>query len=110
MLLMSASAEESNPGQRQMLAAFLEQYRRIVNANLLYVNVGFASKSSGFADKITPEHENNVYISGFSDQILRYTDFMKVKVCNNKLFMEFLSILFFSKTFHGSNFVYREVI
>ncbi|XP_052772400.1 telomerase protein component 1-like [Mya arenaria] len=70
LLLMTVSGSEV--GQRQLVNSFMEMYRRIVNPDLLYVNVGFAGKSSGFAKDIKPEHENNIYISGFSDQILRF--------------------------------------
>ena len=33
--------------QRNFLATFMEKYRRVVNPNLLYVNISFAGKSAG---------------------------------------------------------------
>ncbi|KAJ8317249.1 hypothetical protein KUTeg_005153 [Tegillarca granosa] len=58
--------------QNSYLSPFLKKYRLIVNPNLLYINISFAGKSCGFADNIQPEHDNDIYISGFSDQILRF--------------------------------------
>lgn len=58
--------------QRGVLASYLDVYRHLVNSDLLYVNVSFAGRTCGFASDIKPEHDNNIYISGFSDQILRF--------------------------------------
>ncbi|KAL4232139.1 hypothetical protein ACF0H5_009714 [Mactra antiquata] len=57
---------------RKLLSSFMDLYRRLVNPDLLYVNVSFAGKGCGFSSEIKPEHDNNIYISGFSDQILRF--------------------------------------
>ena len=71
---------------------FLDIYRRLVNPNLLFVSVDLSGAQSGFViffvkltflaivdffvfrfDKtIEPGHDNDVYIAGYSDQILRF--------------------------------------
>ncbi|XP_062609595.1 telomerase component p80-like, partial [Saccostrea cucullata] len=56
--------------QQKILSNFLKKYRQIVNPNLLYVNISFAGKGCGFSQSIKPEHDNDIYISGYSDAIL----------------------------------------
>ncbi|KAK3095524.1 hypothetical protein FSP39_015646 [Pinctada imbricata] len=58
--------------QNQFMSAYLKKYRQLVNQNLLYVNISFAGKNCGFSQSIKPEHENDIFISGFSDAILRF--------------------------------------
>ncbi|XP_053406458.1 telomerase protein component 1-like [Mercenaria mercenaria] len=70
LLLLTGGGDQY--AQRYVLNSYLEIYRRLVNPDLLYVNVSFAGRSCGFATDIKPEHDNDIYISGFSDQILRF--------------------------------------
>ncbi|KAK3603040.1 hypothetical protein CHS0354_037788 [Potamilus streckersoni] len=70
LLLMTGGSDTED--QQQVMVSFLVRYREIVNPGLLYVNVSFAGKGCGFSTSIKPEHDNNIYISGFSDQILRF--------------------------------------
>ncbi|XP_033757244.1 LOW QUALITY PROTEIN: telomerase protein component 1-like [Pecten maximus] len=70
--LIFLSGGDNVPTQQQYLSTFLKKYREIVNQNLLYVNISFAGKNCGFSESITPEHDNDIYISGYSDQILRF--------------------------------------
>ncbi|PVD30085.1 hypothetical protein C0Q70_09346 [Pomacea canaliculata] len=55
-----------------MIGDFLRPYRRLVNPNLLYVSICTSGSGCKFDTDITPEHENDIYISGFSDAILRF--------------------------------------
>ncbi|XP_021378535.1 telomerase protein component 1-like [Mizuhopecten yessoensis] len=70
--LIFLSGGDNVPTQQQYLSTFLKKYREIVNPNLLYVNISFAGRNCGFSESITPEHDNDIYISGYSDQILRF--------------------------------------
>ncbi|GFS23870.1 telomerase protein component 1 [Elysia marginata] len=51
---------------------FLRNYRHMVNPNLLFVSVTFSSPRPGFALNVDPSHHNDVYISGYSDALLRF--------------------------------------
>ncbi|GFO40942.1 telomerase protein component 1, partial [Plakobranchus ocellatus] len=51
---------------------FLRNYRHMVNPNLLFVSVTFSSAKTGFALNVDPRHHNDVYISGYSDALLRF--------------------------------------
>ncbi|XP_059178831.1 telomerase protein component 1-like [Physella acuta] len=68
--------EDFDPGTDSSRAIFmrnfLNHYRLIVNPNVLYVSVTFASHSVGFIDPGFQVHVNDVYISGYSDSILRF--------------------------------------
>ncbi|CAG5115663.1 unnamed protein product, partial [Candidula unifasciata] len=54
-----------------ILFDWLGSYRHIVNPNLLFVNVSFSSEKHSGAS-IDLEFGNNVYITGYSDSILRF--------------------------------------
>ncbi|XP_012935535.1 telomerase protein component 1 [Aplysia californica] len=56
----------------RVLVDFLKNYRHLVNPNLLFVAVTFSSPRAGFTSDIQPEHDNDIYISGYSDAILRF--------------------------------------
>lgn len=51
---------------------FLSKYRHMVNPNLLFVSVDLSSRNVGVSSTITPCHENNIHLAGYSDQILRF--------------------------------------
>ncbi|XP_055874450.1 telomerase protein component 1-like isoform X1 [Biomphalaria glabrata] len=55
-----------------LIGDFLRNYRHLVNPDLLYVSVTFSGSKAGFVMNIHPEHDNDVYISGYSDSILRF--------------------------------------
>lgn len=59
-------------GQGQEMMDYLKKYRHLVNPNLLFVSVDLSGRSSGVSGTITPEHENDIYLAGYSDQILRF--------------------------------------
>lgn len=66
----------SNKFQNNIGPSFLETYRRLVNPNLLYVAINLVGKKSGFGSQWgcgTEERENDIYLTGFSDQMLRCT-------------------------------------
>ncbi|XP_050397784.2 telomerase protein component 1 [Patella vulgata] len=54
------------------LEHFLPVYRRLVNPNLVFASISLKGYRAGFSDEIVPAHDNDIYISGYSDQILRY--------------------------------------
>jgi telomerase protein component 1 len=54
-------------------SSYLHKYRLLVNANLLYVNVNLDKARPLVAmNQVADSHENDIYISGYSDQILRF--------------------------------------
>ena len=56
----------------RFLSDFLKKYRRVVNPNLLFVHVNLNGQSAGFSTSMQPEHPNDIYLAGYSDQILRF--------------------------------------
>ena len=51
---------------------FLNKYRHLVNPNLLFVSVDLSGRASGLSSTIKPQHENDIHLAGYSDQILRF--------------------------------------
>ncbi|XP_077865627.1 telomerase protein component 1-like, partial [Saccoglossus kowalevskii] len=51
---------------------FLNKYRHLVNPNLLFVNVDLSGRKAGFCEESWTSNTNDVYITGYSDQILSY--------------------------------------
>ncbi len=51
---------------------FLSKYRHLVNPNLLFVSVDLSSRMRGVNSTIKPNHPNDIYLAGYSDQILRF--------------------------------------
>ncbi|XP_013380843.2 telomerase protein component 1-like [Lingula anatina] len=70
IILSDGMSLESVEGQD--VSDFLKKYRRLVNPNMLFVNVDLGGKSSGFSKSVQPEHDNDIFIAGYSDQILRF--------------------------------------
>ena len=58
--------------QGQDMIDFLGKYRHLVNPNLLFVSVDLSSKTRGVNSTIKPTHPNDIYLAGYSDQILRF--------------------------------------
>ena len=56
----------------KVMMDFLKKYRHLVNPNLLFVSVDLSGRSSGLSSTITPEHPNDIFLAGYSDQILRF--------------------------------------
>lgn len=54
------------------LVNFLNKYRNTVNPNLLFVSIDLSSRNVGVSDTITPQHENDIHLAGYSDQMLRF--------------------------------------
>ena len=54
------------------LVNFLNKYRNIVNPNLLFVSIDLSAKRVGVSGTIVPEHENDIHLAGYSDQMLRF--------------------------------------
>lgn len=71
-LVVLTDTVKQNSTEGQYVASFLKKYRRLVNPRLLFVNVDLSGKSAGFATSAQPEHENDIYLAGYSDQILRF--------------------------------------
>jgi telomerase protein component 1 len=69
-ILVLGSNAVDPPGLR----SFLSKYRRLVNPDLLNVNVDLSGKRVGVsaAAAATETHPNDVYIAGYSDQLLRF--------------------------------------
>ena len=70
VLLTDAMKLDDTQGQEMM--DFLRKYRHLVNPGLLFVSVDLGGRSSGLSSTIRPEHENDIYLAGYSDQILRF--------------------------------------
>ena len=51
---------------------FLSKYRHLVNPDLLFVSVDLSNKTRGVSSTIKPTHPNDIYLAGYSDQILRF--------------------------------------
>uniref|UniRef100_A0A7S4G7Z1 TROVE domain-containing protein n=1 Tax=Eutreptiella gymnastica TaxID=73025 RepID=A0A7S4G7Z1_9EUGL len=62
--------EAENPLGTGGISAFLEKYRSLVNADLLYVSVDVAGNAGVSSEE--SDHPNNVALTGFSDSILRF--------------------------------------
>ncbi|KAL5022413.1 hypothetical protein ScPMuIL_001568 [Solemya velum] len=61
--------------KKAFFSDFLKKYRQTVNQNMLFVSVDFSGAKpggTGFSEMTVPEHDNDIYISGYSDQILRF--------------------------------------
>ncbi|KAK7488729.1 hypothetical protein BaRGS_00020026 [Batillaria attramentaria] len=71
LIVLGFHLEPDQPTGRLILD-FLRPYRRLVNPNMLYVSICAAGKNCKFNTEIKSEHENDIYISGFSDAILRF--------------------------------------
>ena len=54
------------------LLNFLSKYRNTVNPNLLFVSIDLSARNVGVSGTITPQHENDIHLSGYSDQLLRF--------------------------------------
>ena len=71
-LVVLTDAMKLDDVQGQQMMDFLHKYRHLVNPDLLFVSVDLSGCSSGVSDTIQPEHRNDVYLAGYSDQILRF--------------------------------------
>ena len=58
--------------QGELTLDFLNKYRHLVNPNLLFVSVDLSGRFSGLSSTIKPQHENDIHLAGYSDQILRF--------------------------------------
>ena len=56
---------------RKMMSV-LEKYRRLVNPNLLFVSIDLSQGKSGVFNTTQAQHSNDIYLTGYSDQILRF--------------------------------------
>lgn len=70
VLLTDAMKLDDQQGREAM--DFLKKYRLFVNPELLFVSVDLSGSNSGVSSTITPEHPNDIYLAGYSDQILRF--------------------------------------
>ena len=71
-LVVLTDTIKEDTAEGQYVASFLKKYRRLVNPRFLFVNVDLSGKSAGFATSAQPQHENDIYLAGYSDQILRF--------------------------------------
>ena len=58
--------------QGRTMMDFLRKYRHLVNPNLLFVSVDLSAGKTGVSSTIKPQHPNDIYLAGYSDQILRF--------------------------------------
>ena len=70
ILLSDAMKLDDKEGRTMM--DFLRKYRHLVNPDLLFVSVDLSGERSGISSTIQPEHPNDIYLAGYSDQILRF--------------------------------------
>ena len=70
VLLTDAMKLDDQQGRDMM--DYLKKYRHFVNPDLLFVSVDLSGRNSGISSTITPEHPNDIYLAGYSDQILRF--------------------------------------
>ena len=73
LILLQGSGNDVNSKAEKDMVKFLQNYRRFVNPDLLYVDVDVSGSSN--ADPASPQsarHRNDVHLSGFSDNILRF--------------------------------------
>lgn len=71
LMVLSDTMNLTDPQGKETLD-FLKKYRHLVNPNLLFVSVDLSGRSSGVSSTIKPEHENDIFLAGYSDQILRF--------------------------------------
>ena len=64
--------ESINNDNSNNLNVILNKYRRQVNSELLFVSVDLTGKGATSGNEENKKHINDVYISGFSDSILRF--------------------------------------
>ena len=71
-IVILTDAMKLDDPQGQEMMDYLHKYRRLVNQDLLFVSVDLSGRSSGISGTIQPEHKNDIYLAGYSDQILRF--------------------------------------
>lgn len=73
LILLQGSQGSSSINAEKEMSKFLQNYRRFVNANLLYVDVDVSGSTEADPTSSNPSHHHNdVHLSGFSDNILRF--------------------------------------
>ena len=71
IVLLSDTMKLDDEQGRSMMN-FLQKYRHLVNPNLLFVSVDLSAGKSGVSSTIKPQHPNDIFLAGYSDQILRF--------------------------------------
>lgn len=71
-VVLLTDAMKLNDEQGREMMDFLKKYRHFVNPELLFVSVDLSGATSGVSSTITPGHPNDIYLAGYSDQILRF--------------------------------------
>ena len=73
LILLQGSQSNSSMKTEKEMSKFLQNYRRFVNPNLLYVDVDVSGNAKADPASSNPSaHRNDVRLSGFSDNILRF--------------------------------------
>lgn len=68
---ITGASNNGTPAQRVM--AFVRQYRLLARPQLLFVNIDLGGSIVGVSHEQTDtRHPNDIYVSGYSDQILRF--------------------------------------
>ncbi|KAG1680650.1 Telomerase protein component 1 [Nymphon striatum] len=70
-LILRERPDESCKAEMDVLNDFLHMYRKRINPDLLFVRINVSANCVGPDDSVKSNHINDVYISGFSDQVLR---------------------------------------
>jgi len=73
LILLQGSRSDSDMKAEKQMSKFLQNYRRFVNPGLLYVDVDVSGSSQADPTSSSPSHHrNDIHLSGFSDNILRF--------------------------------------
>ncbi|XP_077996822.1 telomerase protein component 1-like [Glandiceps talaboti] len=72
LIVLSDGMNMCEQTENQAIMDFLEKYRHLVNPNLLFVNVDLSGAKTGFTEEKSSSHPNDIYIAGYSDQILSF--------------------------------------
>ena len=73
LILLQGSQSDTGMKAEKEMSKFLQNYRRFVNPDLLYVDVDVSGNTEADPARSDPSrHRNDVYLSGFSDNILRF--------------------------------------
>ncbi|CAD5119855.1 DgyrCDS8439 [Dimorphilus gyrociliatus] len=70
IVMLSSNAPDKD--ELKILNCFLNAFRHLVNPDLMYVHVNLSGTSVGVNRESEKVHENDIFLSGYSDQLLRF--------------------------------------
>ncbi|XP_067949967.1 telomerase protein component 1-like [Watersipora subatra] len=71
VIVLSDGLTYDNPDGAAM-EEFLRAYRDLINPNVLFVSINLSSRVTGVESQMVSKHPNDVFLAGFSDQLLRF--------------------------------------